>query len=282
MKYTNKYALPEAIFQAVTEDTYTGGSRQAFLTASQFSTPPKIRVLSKGHSEEIEVDVADRLFVLLGQAVHAILERSEPSSLTEQRLYGNLGDRLVSGQYDRLTLTERGTLQDYKVTSVWSFIQGVKPEWELQLNVLRWLAHRNGYEVKRLEIVGILRDWVASKRFDPDYPQVPMVIQKVPVWDLELTEERMLEIMARHADAETRLPECTDDERWMAPPKWAVIKGKNKRATKLYDNEKEAFEHANLSKDFWVQYRPGRYRRCEDYCPVSEFCEQWKADSSDE
>ena len=218
----------------------------------------------------------DRTWALFGQAVHELLDRSEPSELTETRLYGRLGEYKISGQFDRLDLRE-GALQDYKVTSVWSVKDGVKEEWLTQLNVLRWLAMENLYTVEKLQIVAILRDWNRAQMLSNDwYPAVPVVVLDVPI--LENPEYYLLSIAQRHADAELELPECTEKERWYSGDKWAVMKNKNKRAVKLFDKPELAYEMAKKDpKNLWIQDRPGVNRRCQDYCPVAQFCTQYQS-----
>jgi len=84
-------------------------------------------------------------------------------AFTEERLFAEVAGWTVSGQFDRMLLFPDGTLQDYKFTSVWAVPDGCKPEWERQLNALRYLAACNGYRIARLQIVAILRDWSKGK-----------------------------------------------------------------------------------------------------------------------
>ena len=73
------------------------------------------------------------------------------------------------------------------------------------------------------------------------------------------------------------LPACTPDEQWAKPAKWAVHKGKNKRALKLFDNEEDAQEFAGQSEDRSVVERPATLTRCiNNYCRVADFCDQWR------
>lgn len=274
MKITNNHNLPEAFVEAVRNDAYDPG-RPVFLTASGFSQPPRQRVLMRRHADEISEDAMDRVWALFGSGVHAALERAEPSAITEERLYGKLGDFDISGQFDRLDLRNE-TLQDYKVTSAWSVIDGVKEDWITQMNVLRWLALGNDYAVEKLQIVAILRDWSSKRALEGgNYPQAPVVVLDVPV--LENPEYYLLSICQRHADAEESLPECSESERWYSGDKFAVMKGKNKRATKVFTSEHDAVEFSKQdTKNFWIQFRPGENRRCDNYCPVKDFCSQYK------
>lgn len=54
----------------------------------------------------------------------------------------------ISGQMD-LYDVEKRTIQDWKVTSVWSVKdESYKSDWEKQLNIYRWLAKKTGWRPK--------------------------------------------------------------------------------------------------------------------------------------
>ena len=76
-------------------------------------------------------DAADRIYSLLGQAIHTILERSESTedSMIERRLKALYDDISISGQIDRVDFTREGQVivQDWKVASTWEYIYGIKP-----------------------------------------------------------------------------------------------------------------------------------------------------------
>jgi hypothetical protein len=133
--------------------------------------PPKINQLKKRYSEQIVEDAADRVWALLGQSVHKVVELAGgETEMTEKRLYMEINDWTITGQTD-LYETENHTISDFKVTSVFSFLLGTKQEWEAQINLNAMLWREYGYEVKKGQIVAILRDWQASKaEFDKDAP----------------------------------------------------------------------------------------------------------------
>ena len=85
MKITNKFNLPEAIYEAVKNDGYTRGDSD--ISVTQLIDSPYIRELKNNHNSEIEEDATDRIWSLLGQAVHTILERADTEDLKEERLY---------------------------------------------------------------------------------------------------------------------------------------------------------------------------------------------------
>lgn len=277
---TNHANLPDAIVQAVVNDPYPYG-KTGDISVTRLIGPPQIRMLERQHRDDIEEDAADRIWALIGQIAHGILERAETVAITEERLFAEVDGWQVSGQFDRLALLPDGTLQDYKVTSTWAVIDGPKTEWLQQLNTLRYLATRNGYKVEKLQIVAILRDWSKGKaRQGGNYPPVQVRVIDVPVWPMARTEDYVRERVRLHQLAETcaetgrALPECTSEERWERPTKYAVRKPGRKSAVRLYDDQAAAWRHASEVPNGYVETRAGASIRCADYCPVAEFCAQ--------
>ena len=276
MKITNNYGLPGAIVEAVKNDSYTMG-KMADISVTGLLSPPRQKALMREHYAEIEEDASDRIWALIGQATHAILERAEPSAIVEERLYIHTQGWTISGQFDRMTLRQK-TLQDYKLMSVWEVIYGLKKEKEEQLNVLMQLAVENGYtDIKNLEIVGIFRDWSKTKaKFDKNYPQSQVARIKINVWPESKRIAFINERVRAHQAARETLPECTTEERWATPDKWALMKVGRKSAVKLYDSEDEALTAAGSDLNLSVVHRPGEQKRCDNYCAVAKFCDQYK------
>jgi len=288
MKITNKYGLPGAIVEAIKNDNYTAG-KHADISCTTLIGPPQIRILNKQYGGELEVDASDRIFALMGQAIHAILERAEKDALVENRLYMEANGWTLSGQYDRMTLRNR-TLQDYKVCSVWEVIYGVKPDREAQLNVLAELAYENGHtDITGLEIVAILRDWQKSKaKFDKDYPQAQ--VQRIPVklWDRSVRRAYIAERVRLHQEAEKgRVEPCSASERWAKDDCYAVMKDGRKSALRVLPSEEDAIAwcesnghidpDGEIIKGISIEFRQGESTRCESYCDVAQYCPQFKA-----
>ena len=184
---TNVHGLPQSIVDAVANGPYTGGGDGS---ATKLIDAPQIATLSRKHHDQLVVDVSERVWSLLGQAVHTILERAglrQEGMIAEERLYANVLGWRISGQFDVMHL-ESKKISDYKVTTVYKSKGNDK--WTQQLNVLRWLAHQNGNPVDELEIVAIFRDWrkTEAERND-DYPKAAIQAIKVPVWTLEEADE---------------------------------------------------------------------------------------------
>lgn len=281
MKITNKFGLPDALVAAVENDQYTGGGD---ISVTSLIAPARQRYLMRRYADEIEDDVSDRIWMLLGQAVHSVLEREgEDNTFVEERLSAEIDGWEVSGQTDRY---DGAKLIDYKVTSAWTMLDDrpVRPEWERQLNCYAYIWQVNGFAVDSLQILAILRDWSRREaQRNPGYPQQPALLRPVRLWRAPDTRAYMERRVAEHrraeatAAAETR---CDDDERWTKPAVWAVMPRGNKRAHKLCLSQGEAERVARLRREQTrrphdVQYRAGENVRCENYCPVRDFCSQY-------
>lgn len=270
MNITNVHGLPEALVKAVKNDTYKGGGDYS---VTRLIDSPQVRALSKKHSSAVVEDVSDRIWSLMGQAVHYVLERSaETDAIVEERYFMNVGDKVISGQVDRLVPSQK-VIQDWKFVS--TFKKNGDESWTKQLNVLRMLAKANGIEVDKLEIVAIFRDWQrAMAKRDPEYPQAIVRVISVPVWTDEQAMDYINQRVALHSDADAGVEiHCTDEERWYAGTTYALMKEGAKRATKVAQTKEELGEP---KPGFEIVERKGGYRRCEGFCSVSQFCPQYQ------
>ena len=279
MKITNNYNLPDPIISAVTGDFRPKEKR---ISVTTLINPEQLETLRREHFDEIEEDASDRIWLLLGNSVHAMLQnQDQDNALVEEHLEMpidiNGEEWVVSGRSDLLS---DGVLTDYKCTSVWSFILGDKKEWEAQLNLYRLLYHEIGFEVNKLQIVAILRDWSkSSAKFKEDYPPVPVHVQPIRLWSIDEARNYLHTRMIAHVQAiKHGIPRgCSDEERWLRGEAWAVKKSGNKRAMPggVHEAEEDAKRFASeQSVPTEIEHRPGINVRCQDYCPVMPWCEQ--------
>lgn len=270
---TNRAELPQAIVDAVLNDTYSKGD--ADISVTGLLRPPRLAALEEQHRSEIVEDASDRIWSLLGQAVHTILERANRIAVAERRLSIEIEGLKISGGMD--VYEEGGILHDYKVTSVWKVIKGDLEEFTKQLNLYSVILRHHGHKIERLQVIAILRDWskMEAER-DPSYPQSQVVNINIPLWEPARAEAFMRERIILHKQARLSLPECTPEDRWARPDVYAVMKKGKKRAEKLYSTENEAKAHVGFDKNLSVVFRPGASVRCQSYCPVSKFCKQYQ------
>jgi hypothetical protein len=293
MELTNISNLPKAIERAVNNDPYDSSGSD--ISTTRLIAPPRIRVLEQRNFDLIKEDVSDRIFSLLGQSVHHIIERAKLKvDISERRLFYKddaiTNGWTLSGQFDYLT--RDGNLIDFKVTSAWAALDALtngKDEWENQLNVLDFLCRKNQKDltrykkeikVKSLSIMAILRDWSKLKVMQSDnYPRKQVVMIPVRRWS---EEEQEIYVKARiklHQDAEQskELPMCTAKERWRKEDSYAVMKDNRKTAWRLFATKEEAIQFIFSQKMIEgkgcnIVFRKGEDVRCQHYCRVNEFC----------
>lgn len=275
MKLTNKNNLPLPLVRAVENDEYTKGD--ADISVTGLLEPPLIRVLKNRYWDELEEDASDRIFSLLGQVVHKILERaSEEQALAEKRFSIICEEWRISGGMDRIVVKD-GLIQDYKFVTVHK-VKGkdtAPEEWVRQLNIYAEILRQNKIEVRALQIVAIFRDWskLAAKR-EEDYPVNQVQVIDIPLIERELVLEYIQERVRLHQQADSGdVLECTAEERWARKDTWAVVKKGAKRAHRVCESEEAAeFVVKEMGKDYSVVFREGESVRCAEYCPVSKFC----------
>jgi hypothetical protein len=269
MKLTNRNRLPEAIVAAIQNDSYTKGD--ADISVTELLLPPQLRALKLKYYDELEEDVSDRIWSLLGQSVHAIIERATEGLagvVAEMTLNSEYLGWKIKGQTDNIVLTD-GELLDFKVTSTWK-VRGESPplEWVQQTNIYRRLAKKEkGIEISSIRVIAILRDWSKNESLrDQDYPQAQVKSFDIPVWSDSEADAFIEERIRLHQAAERNWPRepapCSDYDIWAKPDKWAVIKKGNVRAVKLFEYADEASDLvASLGKQYLIKHRPGEATR---------------------
>lgn len=283
MRVTNRLGLPQTLVNAIERDPYSMGAARISVTG--LLRPPRITLLHKKHAAEIESDVVDNIWSLFGRAVHKILEDGgDEEHLTEERLFFDARGWRVSGAVDLQRLGNgRVRVVDYKTCSAYA-VMHEKPDWVSQLNLYAHaLRVAKDADVESLAICAIIRDWSRHKaKADPDYPQDPVAMIELSLWSPEeaaaFAEQRVRvhqEAIASVALGED-LPLCSDEERWMRQPEYAVKKPGNKRATKVFDTFQKAKDFAAI-KGLIIEERPAEPIHCTSYCNVSAWCSQYAA-----
>lgn len=275
MKFTNRYNLPDSIYRLVTKSDYSLSGAEVSVTG--LLKPMRQLFLEREHWDEIEEDISDRLWASYGTLMHRLLEISEEENvLKEKALFVEVQGIKIVGHIDHYHL-ENKTLSDYKFTSAWkhTFFDDI---WEKQLNIYRFLFLSNDYSVNKLQVIALYRDWSISKRNEENYPSSPIEVIDIPIWDIHRVFDFL---MARVNDYITvkqkgKLPFCTPEERWQRNTKYAVVQGDNKKARRIFDDYEKAQELASLLKNSRIEERPGICIRCEYYCRVKNFCDQYK------
>ena len=237
MPLTNQYNLPDALIDAIKNDPYTKGKGKYSIT--ELLNPPQVAILKQRYKDKITTDVSDEIWRLFGKSFHAYIGSYQKSDvLTEEIYYKEIEGVLIKAQAD--AVYTNALLDDYKVTSVYTVRNGSRMnDWEWQTNGYAWILEENGYEVKELRIIAIMRDWhEGNKVKQRNYP----VCQIQPIYIKRKSNEEIAEYFTERVKLfeknyerpDSLLKECTEAERWI-------------------DNA-----------------------RCRKYCEGSSFCKQWE------
>jgi hypothetical protein len=279
MKLTNKSGLPDVLVKAIKNDNYTKG--ESDFSVTELLQPPRLRALKTRHFHEIEEDAEDKLYSLYGQLVHLLIERAaHEGEIAEKRFFAKFGNGVtVSAQVDSLSITS-GVLTDWKFVTAWKFKGGRAADelWTAQLNMQLEILRQNGHDAKAIQIVGLIRDFSKPEaRRNESYPQSPVVVAPIEMWEREKTQEFINERIKMHTASALSLPECSKEDRWATDDTYALMKKGQKRAVKLFTDKAEAEAAAQNLAQHFVEFREGEPKRCAMYCPVNKFCKQYQS-----
>ena len=174
MILTNKLDLPQPFVDAATNDhEYTEGR----YSVTELLGGTCEAILKRRHADDIEEDVSDLVWAILGTAVHEILRQAEASESQIQenwlsvKLEGLASGYELSGIFD-LYDDSTGTVTDYKNAGTIKWQKQDFEDYRMQTLLYCWLLQQIGFAAWNGEIVMILRDWSKGKaKFDKDYPQ---------------------------------------------------------------------------------------------------------------
>lgn len=284
MKLTNRHGLPQTIINVLQRPQYSKGA--AHISATELISSPRIVQLRRAHFDDIEEDASDMVWSLFGSALHNVLQHGKDENhIVEQRLFTTMDGWTISGAIDLQEVKADGiVISDYKCTSVWS-VMNDKMDWQRQLNIYAYLVESvKKVPVTALQIVAVLRDWSAREaETRDDYPRSPIAVVPVPLWPMEVREAFIRNRINAHsealfaADTNGALPLCTPEDCWEKPTTYAIKKPANKRATSVFRSLEEA-EHQlkQLGDAYVIEQRLGERTRCERFCSVAPWCEQYQ------
>ena len=314
LEYTNKNNVSLALAVFLMYDNYEYDERPDSISATGLIRPLRQLVLSKQNPALLKtVDIADLVSTRMGSAIHKgcedawtdldnvsnalrVLGASEdaisrikinpetiPAGVTpvyvEQRVEKEIDNFIISGKYD---LVLDGTLNDYKSTSVWSYIYDSNADSYIkQGSIYKWLSPDKITD-SYMNINYIFTDWSAAKaRMDTkSYPQQRVLTKQYPLWSIEETQNWIQNKLAQyklHSNTpQEGLLECTDEELWATEETFKYYKNPNKldRSTKNFKTMNEALVRKSADGDVGIiKTIPGEVKACR-YCPVVSVCTQ--------
>jgi hypothetical protein len=247
-------------------------------TTTGLDQPSWMRALLKKHKNELKLPASKQLYQLLGLAVHKMLEdtiKQSPNSsnnlpyFIEKRFFHKFKDYVLSGQID-LYDKKNDILKDYKVCSVWEYINGFKNSKSAQANINAWLLRKHGFAPKKIGIVAYFRDFSINQvGIKNNYPPKMETTVFFDIW----SDEKVEKYISKRIKAHENPTPCTAIEKWS---KVALMKKEKTKAIKLFDSEEECriwmAQHISNSELPYVFIKIKQGKRCENYCNVSKFC----------
>jgi len=314
LEYTNKNNISLALAVFLMYDNYEYDERPNAISATGLIRPLRQLILSKQNAALSKtVDIADLVFTRMGSAIHkgceeawtnpdnvkkalkvlgasedainnirinpAYVKPGEMPIYVEQRVEKEIIDFVISGKYD---LVLDGVLNDYKSTSVWTYIFDSNADnYVKQGSIYKWLSP-DKITSDYININYIFTDWSAAKaRADvKSYPQLKTITKKYPLWSIEETENWIMNKIEAYKSLidtpQEELPHCTDEELWATQTTYKYYKNPNKldRSTKNFDTmDKALIRKANDNHVGIIKTIPGEVKACR-YCPVVSICTQ--------
>jgi len=313
LEYTNKNNVSLALAVFLMYDNYEYDERSNSISATGLIKPLRQLVLSKQNPALLKtVDIADLVATRMGSAIHKgcedawtdpenvknalkvlgasedaidnirinppYIKPGETPVYVEQRAEKEIIDFVISGKYD---LVLDGTLNDYKSTSVWTYIFDSNVDnYIKQGSIYKWLSP-DKITSDYININYIFTDWSGAKaREKKDYPQQRVLTKQYPLWSVEETEnwiKNKVEALNNLWNTpQEGLPECTEEELWATETKYKHYKDSNStRATNVgtHTSMDDALKFQAQKGGGIIKTIPGEVKHCR-YCPIQPICTQ--------
>lgn len=310
MKITNKTNVTMPLLIGVLADTYDYVDDPDYLSTTTLIRPLKQIILSS-RVEQSE-DVADKVNTFIGSAVHSVFEDVWFDEKARQKVMEYLGykqDIIDAVEINPETPTDGmiavyvepprrrkdvmgisiggkpdlimdGRLHDYKTSSTFKWTKGDFQDYLLQLSIYRWL-YQDLIDQDTAGVCFIFKDWKAAQaEANPDYPDSPFKEMDLPLMSIEDTEQyitgKVNEYRKYRNKPEAEMPECSEEELWMDPPKYKYYSNPAKtegRSTKNFTTPADAQKHLNEKGKGVIITEYGQPKRCL-YCPAFDICQQ--------
>ena len=314
IKYTNNNKISLSLAVWLANDLYDYDNTPNTISATTLLNPIKAIVLALQNKDLQKVgDVTTLIPSRMGTAYHdsiekswvgknlketleslgynkAVIDRIKVNPTKEELKDNNIpvyleqrGKKLIkgytiSGKFDFIA---DGTLEDFKSTSVYTYIFGSNnAKFIQQGSIYRWIFPELITE-DFMRIQYIFTDWKASDaKRDRSYPQSKLLTQKFKLMSIPETELFIGDIISKITtnlpNTQDLLPVCTPIELWQKDDVWKYYKdpSKLKRSTKNFDNALEAntrrVKDGSVGK---IVHISGEVVRCK-YCNVVDICKQ--------
>ena len=299
MNFNVQAAKPSTFIEALlAEEKRDHLEGMDFSVTSLLQTPRQFQ-LTRRHKDELpERSLDSRLATFIGHAIHKAVEKSvadNPDYLIEHKM-------LFEEEVDGITVRVGGTcdmydkvnkrLIDHKTTTTFLWGGELKQEWIEQLNIYAHLLRKLGYEVEKLTINCVYKDWrptAGRYKEDSEYPPLPVMEFNFDPWPADRAEEFYKERLREHVRngdvLDDILPLCDDTHMWSKPSSFAVYRPGAVKAIRVLPTKRDAELYIRSKKldGCKIEHRVGERTRCEKYCSAAPFCSQfqkWKEEQN--
>ena len=312
--YTNRGNISLSMAVWLASDDYDLRFDPKVISVTDLLQPIRSLILTRRLKEKqvkSSVDIAELIPSRLGSAVHTAVEvawldnrekamkllgipqnqidrirlnadnQDDPNAIyiyIERRNSIEMEGFTVSGRFD---IVDQGMLEDVKTTKTYSWIKGTNNERYRYQGSMYRLINPDIITNDFMNVQYMFTDWSPYQaQANKDYPQKRVMAKRLKLLSLKDTEffmrTKLQEIKKHQVLKQEELPNCTPEELWQDPPKWAYYKDKTKtvRATKLFDSAAEATSRnaADGAKGKIVK-RDAEPTFCK-YCDARPICTQ--------
>ena len=247
--------------------------------------PTQLSVLQRRHFDELSEDISDMTNLIFGTALHNEIKRYDKTEYSEFYLNYEIKDGYrLSGQID-LYDEKNFEIVDYKTAGSWKIMKQDFDDWFKQGAMYAWLLLKNGKIVEKCRFIAFIKDFSKSKsKYTKDYPKEPIYVYEFKITSSVLQDiekyiyKKFDEIIGSENKKDHELVNCSNKETWYTGDKFAVMKQGSSRAQKIFDTNNEASNYISEKKQsgLYIEKRTGSHRRCDEFCPVRQFCSQYK------
>lgn len=314
MNITNKHGIPLSLAVWLMKDDYDYDPTA--ISATSLLRPIRQAILSsRMPRQQITMDLSDLIASRMGTSLHAGVEdawKSKPEVLQailqqlqipekvakrviinptddelekgclpiymEQRRYATVNGQKISGKYDFLC---DGVLEDFKSTSVYSYLLGDKTEkFRQQGSIYRFIDPKRITE-DYMRVSYIFTDWQRSQvNVQANYPSSRIKAVEIPLMPIPETKDFIADKLNQFNKfknvPEESLPRCTDAELWRKPSvfKYYSNPAKTDRSTKNFTNAIDAYAYKSSKggKGIVIEVK-GKVVACQ-YCRGAAICSQ--------
>ena len=170
----NKYNLSKIDYEWLSRDTY---DHDDSISATTLLKPIREIIAIKNCSDQLTIDIADKIWAVVGTACHAMREQIDyPGLQKEKRFYSKINGVKISGKFDTLDALKhfpclpnnngRGfelVINDLKTTTVWNIKKGNFIDWTQQLSIYKLILYHNKINTYDWGVISaLIRDWTYS------------------------------------------------------------------------------------------------------------------------